>query len=140
MNTDETSTEDTQSNALIPVQQRKIAIVTASDSHSVELKLQEAHEKVREMLADQAATTLAPALFKSWGKAMKKGDTKAMRDVAEAIGLLQPKGGINIMNQVNNNNSVQAPSNGPSLESIIKKISKERYEDPPIIDAEFSDT
>ncbi len=81
--------------------------------------------------------TLAPALFEGWKIAMSKGNTQAMRDVAEVMGLLQPKGGINILNQVNNNNVSAGGFDGPSLESIIRNLRKSKHDSSEIIDAEI---
>ena len=131
-------TEDTQEQALIPMGNFKIAIHKPSESQAVEQKVHEAQVKAREMFAD-SVDTLVPALIKGWQEAMKLGDSKALRDVAEAMNILQPKGGINIMNQVNNNNSVKGGSSGPSIESIIKSLSKEKFDKAAIVDAEFED-
>lgn len=101
-----------------------------------ELTTETSREWVQNQLIENMPT-LAPALFEGWKNAMVKGNTQAMRDVAEVMGLLQPKGGINILNQVNNNNVSQGGFDGPSLESIIRNLRKSKQDSGEIIDAEI---
>ena len=126
--------------AMIPIKGFRIAISKEPENTPVELTTRTTQAWIQERLVE-AMPTLTPALFEAWEKSLKAGDSKAMRDVAEAIGLLQPKGGVNIFNQVNNTNSVQGGPTGPSFESIVKKMSEERHkkQDSEIIDAEFED-
>lgn len=102
----------------------------------------EALQDVKSKLVDKMPS-LAIKLFEAWENAMQLGDSKVMRDVAEAIGVLQPKSGINIMNQVNNTNANLSTggADAMSIEAIIRKMdaAKHQKNSDDIIDAEIID-
>ena len=94
---------------------------------------------------ERTAPSMIPALIEGWERAIKAGDTRAMRDIAEAYKLLQPKGGISV-NQFNNNSAVSGGSGGGkgSIEDIIRQMDDEKFRkrkesEAEIIDAEFTE-
>lgn len=146
--TDKNKPPDDKNQFLIPVlrtftelsiPEAEQSALSAIDHKKLEL---EALQEVKSHLVEKMPL-LAIKLFEAWEISMKNGDSKVMRDVAEAIGVLQPKSGINIMNQVNNNNANLSTSSADaqSIEAIIRKMDAEKHRknDGEIIDAEIID-
>jgi len=137
------NTLENENTSMIPIPSRYISVDVEkpADQSIAHRNLEaEALQEVKSKLVEKMPA-LASDLFDAWTRALAANDSKVMRDVAEAIGVLQPKTGINILNQVNNNNS-NVSSGGAgvvSIESIIKKMEAEKRsrEDSTIIDAEI---
>ena len=126
---------------LLPITLRESEIIISRDlAGSSELTLANLEKWSQQKLIEQA-DTLVPKLFAAWETALAAGDPKVMRDVAEALRILQPKGGISVNTQINNNNNnnVTNNANGVSLESIIRKRdeARQRKDQLEIIDAEI---
>lgn len=132
---------DNKNVGLLPITLRESEIVISRDlAGSNELTI-ESLEKWSQQELVKKADSLAPKLFAAWEAAMAAGDSKVMRDVAEALRILQPKGGISVNTQINNNNANNVTNNtsGVSLESIIRKRdeARQRKDQSEIIDAEI---
>lgn len=126
---------------LLPITLRESEIVISRDlAGSNELTIASLEKWSQQELVKKA-DVLAPKLFDAWEAAMAAGDSKVMRDVAEALRILQPKGGISVNTQINNNNANNVTNNtsGVSLESIIRKRdeARQRKDQSEIIDAEI---
>ena len=126
---------------LLPITLRESEIVISRDlAGSNELTIASLEKWSQQELVKQA-DSLAPKLFMAWEAAMAAGDSKVMRDVAEALRILQPKGGISVNTQINNNNANNVTNNTSvvSLESIIRKRdeARQRKDQSEIIDAEI---
>jgi hypothetical protein len=135
------SNDNRQEVGLLPITLREFEIVVRKDqAGSGELTVANLEKWAQEKLVAKAED-LAPKLFAAWENAMAAGDSKVMRDVAEALRILQPKGGISVNTQINNNNSNVTTNNsgGISLESIIRKRdeARQRKDRSEIIDAEI---
>lgn len=124
---------------LIPVNLHEYEVIVRKDLvESGELTVENKKTWIQQQVVSKMPE-LTKALFEGWMLAAKNGDSKAMRDMAEAIGVLDPKSGIQVNTQINNNNNVSSGPSGPSIESIIRKMDEDRYKkrDEAIIDAEI---
>ena len=126
---------------LLPITLRESEIVISRDlAGSNELTIAGLEKWSQQQLVKQA-DSLVPKLFAAWEAALAAGDSKVMRDVAEALRILQPKSGISVNTQINNNNANNVVNNtsGVSLESIIRKRdeARQRKDQSEIIDAEI---
>ena len=132
---------DSKNVRLLPITLLESEIVISRDQvASNELTIAGLQKWAQQKLVERA-DDLAPKLFAAWESALAAGDSKVMRDVAEALQILQPKGGISVNTQINNNNSNSVTNNtsGVSLESIIRKRdeARQRKDHSEIIDAEI---
>lgn len=122
-------------------------VATTDPDKDVELSKSTAVDWVRQEFVKEMPNLL-PTLMDAWKDILKNGDNplaskaKATQQVAEALGILQGKGGgvaVNIQNNNTNTTNNMSSASRESLASIIREMDKKKFDknDNDIIDAEI---
>lgn len=131
-------------NFLIPIHKSR-EIVPADPNKDVELAKSTAAEWVKQEFVKEMPALL-PQLMDAWKDILTNGDNplaskvRGAQQVAEALGILQGKGGgVTVNTQINNTNSNHnmTSASRESLSSIIREMDKKKFDKLDIIDAEI---
>lgn len=131
-------------NFLIPIRKEQ-EIIPVDPDKDVELSKSTAAEWVKQEFVKEMPTLL-PQLMDAWKDILQNGDNplsskvRGAQQVAEALGILQGKGGgVTVNTQINNTNTNNnmTPSSRESLSSIIREMDKKKFDKNDIIDAEI---